>query len=206
VFVVDDGTVVKRGADINADQTAADAVLLRGLRTKVPDGSLEWSRDDGNSRLEVWDTPHPDEALSAALVALAGHASAIFIRSAQPDTESSWDVTLPLSVDQQHAIMALRNKLPVTVYEVTVRDGRISGLSVGLGAPASAYQNAVTMIITLAPTRTHSVHMQWRLAGAQPGEMGEFTACAAPSAVQPAPREFPQLRDYFDTQFGGCAR
>jgi hypothetical protein len=90
-------------------------VVLRELRAKVPDGSLEWSRDDGDSRLEVWTTGHPDETVSAALVALSGHASAIFIRSAQPDTENSWDVTLPLSAEQRHAIVGLRNNLPVTV-------------------------------------------------------------------------------------------
>jgi len=204
-FIVTDGAVVKRSAEIDPGEIAADAGVLRRLRAVVPDGSLEWSRDGTNSRLEMWDVNHPDDALTAARATLAGRADTIYIPSAQPEAEASWDATLPLNAEQQLAIIELRNGLPVIVYESEVRDGRISGLSVGLGAPPIAYHNAVTMIAALSPTRTRPVHVQWRLAGAQPSEVGEFTACAMPSTAVSTPLDFSQLRTYFETQYVGCA-
>lgn len=203
-FVVGDGAVIKRRSDVDLQQVAADTVVLRRLRADVPNGSLVWSRDENNSRLEVRDTRDSDTALGTVLRALAGEVGSIYTRSSQPDTESSWDVTLPLSAERQHTIVALRDTLPVTVYEVTVRDRRIAGLSVGLGAPANAYQNAVTMLTALVPTPTHSVQVQWRLADGKPGEVAEFTACAAPSGIQPELHDFYGLRAYFDTHFGRC--
>ena len=84
-FVVGEGVVVKRGADIDPPQIGADAGLLCRLRGRAAEGTLEWVRDADVSRLGIRYPRHSDDALRASLTVLAGQPVVVDVRSAQPD-------------------------------------------------------------------------------------------------------------------------
>ena len=117
-------------------------------------------------------------------------------------------MTLPLAQKQMDDAVGIRDRLPVAVYQVDMRDGRISELSVGLGNPAAAAAHAVAVVAAVAPTRAHPLTVEWRLEGASSSEVSQFTACSplggGPTAV-PAYPSFTSLKDWAATTFVGCS-
>ena len=189
---------------------ATDARVLRAVRAQADAGTIQWQYFDGQSRLEMWDATTPDSDLRTALRELTvGEAApeVVYVRSASPAHHSSWEVTMPLTVAQMDAIARVRDALPVVVYHVDVGAGRISGLSVNLGASSLAFGNTMAMVGALEPSKAHPVVVEWRLADAAPADVGQFTACSsgADQATAAAPvTGFADLKVRFEAQFGGC--
>lgn len=170
-FKVADRAALEYGADLDPTQVAADARVLRVLRPHASAGHIIWKHTVERSRLEMWNAATPDSDLKAALHALPFSSTVAYVRSSKPAENSSWEVALPLTPSQMDAITQVRDRLPVTVYQLNVHDGRISELSVNLGDPRVAYQNAQSMMAALAPTQAHPITVEWRLSdGASAGE------------------------------------
>lgn len=196
--------VVSYDGRLDPPTVAANSGLVRAVRAHSDAGSIRWLEIDGRSRLEVWSSADPDRDAATALAADGGPET-LYIRSADPARHSSWEVTTPLSVTDFEALVRQRDRLPAALLWVGVDSGRISGLSVNLGAPATAYANLAAVIEELQPSREHPVQIEWRLDGAAPHEVGRITVCAeaADSAVPAA--GFADLSDRLAAQFSACA-
>jgi hypothetical protein len=204
ISVAKSAALTYRGA-IELAEIAADARVLREVRALSFAPSIQWLRSDSQSRLEVWDTTSPLQELRVALRALSSRSAVISVRSAEPGRRSSWEVDMPLAPAQMDALAQRVDELPAVVYYAQVRDGRISEVSVNLGAADVAFGNALMVLAALTPTSEHPVVVEWRLSDAPPGQIARFTACSGPqlpiaSALQ-APG-FTELEGLLGKQFG----
>lgn len=194
------------GGALEAKQIAADSVAVRTLDDQVNTDTIRWVHFEDFSSLELQESTSPDSDLRAVVSALPASSTLVSVRSGAPDPHNSWDVALPLTLEQVNNIVGLRDGLPVTVYQVEVRDGHVSGLDVNLGDPAGADERVRAVVTAVAPSRAHPVTVEWRLAVNAPREIGRFTACsagAASSTAPPAPA-FAALENQFAQEFSGC--
>lgn len=160
-FVVGDALEVKRGAQLDPARIADDTHRLRQLRTRVPRSAIQWSRDGANSRLEVWDTEHTSDVLTAVLATVQPESMTIYIRSAEPTNYPTWEVGAPVSAEQRAAIDAVISVLALPVYYVRIDDARITELSVYITNTAEAYRDLKSVISTLAPTKQRPLQLEW---------------------------------------------
>ena len=208
---VADATEVEYGGDgthLNANQVSTDVVGARKMHALRPSTSIQWKHYNGDPSLELWTSENPDGDLRAAITALPDSPTHLYVRSADPGEQSSWDVTLPLAQKQMDDAVGIRDRLPVVVYQVDMRDGRISELSVGLGDPTAAAAHAVAVVSAVAPTTAHPLTVEWRLDGASSSEVSQFTACSTiggASTAVPAYPSFASLKDWAATAPVGCS-
>lgn len=173
-FVVGDRLEVKRGAELNPAQIAGDTHRLRELRTRVPQASILWSRDGATVRLEVSDIDHTSDVLSAVLATVQPEPMTVYVRSAEPTKFPTWEVGIPITVEQRANIDALISRLALPIYYVRVDDARITALSVYITDPATAYRDLKSVISPIAPTKQHPLQLQWHLM-VEPDNFHQFT-------------------------------
>ncbi|MBS9533387.1 hypothetical protein KIH27_07250 [Mycobacterium sp. M1] len=161
-FLVAQSATVQRGAVLDPDQIAGDARLLRDLRTRIPDGYLEWRRDDRGSRLEIRGLTETTLALDAAVAVLSGDpVTTVYIRSGDPTHAPIWEVVPPLNAEPLTAVRQLLARLPLRVYYVTVDGGRITELGVSIVDRNTAATDLESVVRTLAPSKDRPVTLEW---------------------------------------------
>jgi hypothetical protein len=195
-----DGARLIRHGDIDPARIAHDIGIVRAVRAEAIGGDVRWIQGDGVSRFEAWDVDNIDDTTRTA-IGLLSPGDVVDVQSAQPERQNSWEVTLPLSVFQFDTLGAVREHLPTKTYWLSIDQGHISGVSIGLGA-VDPYADAVAVLNVLQPSRTSPVSVEWRIES--DGTVDEFTTCAALPAHGPTGRDFASLRDYFHAQPSGC--
>lgn len=192
-FVVGDALEVKRGAQLDPARIVDDTHRLRQLRTRVPRSAIQWSRDGANSRLEVWDTEHTSDVLTAVLAAVQPEPMTVYIRSAEPTRYPTWEVGAPLSAEQRTTIDAVISRLALPDYYVRVDDARITALSVYITNTAEAYRDLKSVISTVAPTKQQPLQLEWSRK-VEPDNFHQFTgSLKVPNCAQG--RRAPKTQD-----------
>lgn len=199
---VADAAELIRGAEIEPERMAGDVDTLRRLRAQNRDGYIKWTRDASRSRLGVWASRSPDTLVRSA-VSLLSPGDELYVRSESPARQSSWEVALPLTTEQYDGLRQVRDRVPLTVYELTVREARITSVSVDLGTPSDAHQHAIALLTALRPSRATPVDVEWRLGSG--GQIDEFTACAELPAADNSLQNFEGLRGYFAAEALKCS-
>lgn len=210
-YILVEGSIVDTRPMMNTESVSVAAKILRTLGPQFNGETVEVRLDESQMTVGMLRSPaDTDDAVRTVAVVVnsldAAPPVVAEIRSPQPALHNSWSVQLPLSPAELDRIVSLRDSLPVVVLQLGVRGDRIVDLSVDLGDPTHAYDNAAAMLAALSPSGQHPVGIQWRMAGAPSRETGRFVACAEPgSPPSPAVATYETMRQWFDGQYARCS-
>jgi hypothetical protein len=217
--VTTDRTVqVKRGADLNPADIAADAAGLRKLTAAVHASQVEIFRNKSTTDLRMDGVTTPANDVFTAVRAGFGDDARLDLDllPAEPTGGPPWKVAFPFTAADQQRVEQQMAALPVSVSTISVGvPGAIVDLGVGLHNRDTAYQDLASVIGTTGAGPAHPLELSWRLEGERADQSPNFSgsvdvgACNyIPSMAEQHPETYltpdalalqQRLRKQFDT-------
>ncbi|MGV0811026.1 hypothetical protein ABQF34_03645 [Mycolicibacterium boenickei] len=129
-------SVLRDAQSLNATDIVADAEALRGFARAIsatsPKAQID-SENDERVMVRQLTTPVPD-TLQAARDTLGDRVSRMYLLSADTNV-AHWEVTLPLTRDQEQRIQEQIAKMPAQLDSIAVQGGTVSELGVIVNSP-----------------------------------------------------------------------
>ncbi|MTE12384.1 hypothetical protein [Nocardia aurantiaca] len=164
VFTVADKTEVKRDADFDPNQIADDARRLRQVTSAVPTDTekISWFHSKSASIMDFGESRYPQDILAAVRGAIDDQPVQVTIFGRSNSELLIWTVNFPFTADEQTAVVNVLNGLPTSVSAVTIENGHVSRLSIGLMDRTDSEPTVDTVINSIGPSAQHPLFLQWR--------------------------------------------
>lgn len=154
-FVVGNRITAEFDDALNPDHVADRSRRLRQIGSAIPAAEITWAGND----LDLDNAPPAAESFAAVRTGLpAGPAHVTVL----PQGDSPlWEVDFPFTARKEEHIRRQLSGLPVEVASVTVANGALSSLSVGVHHPGTAYRDLTAAIASIRPKPGHPMMLQW---------------------------------------------
>ncbi|TLF78449.1 hypothetical protein [Nocardia cyriacigeorgica] len=202
-FTVGKGIKLTRGERLDPEQLGADTRLIRQIGGALPGADISWFRNTGSS-IDIREAPPVAQSLAAVRAALGDEPVKVEVMPA--GNEPMWRVDFPFSAERERQIGDQLTSLPVSVTALTIENGQLSYMSVGVRDAASAYADIAAVIEAVGPTPEHPLFLWWHLPGTSGGSV-HVAGCGYAGTAGEKDPENPEALDLqrrVRAAFDGC--
>jgi hypothetical protein len=169
--------LVKRGADLDPGNVAADADALRRLTAAVEAAEVSIFRNKSTADLKLTKVTTPaDDVFTAVRAGFGDDAHLDLDLFPAPNIDTPvWKVAFPFAAADQQRVDQQLTAMPASISTITVgAHGTITDLGVGLHNRDTAYQDLVSVIGITGAGSAHALNLSWRLAGDRADQSPRF--------------------------------
>lgn len=157
-FTVGKGLTLQRGERLDPEQLGTDTRLIRQLGGALPGSDINWFRNSGTS-IVIREAPPVAQSLAAVRTVVGNEPTSVEVMPVGDDP--MWRVGFPFSIEREQQIRQQLTGLPVRMAALTIEDGHLSYMSVGVGDTTSAYDDLAAVIEAVKPTPDHPLFLRW---------------------------------------------